>query len=98
MSGGVGYPSIFLGPNEFTHFTVNMTSFKLFAPAKINLYLAVLGRRKDGYHDLCTLFQRINLCDELSVRVVKRKPKTVLGVSGYKLSKRRGNYASYLNH
>ncbi|MCG2634169.1 MAG: 4-(cytidine 5'-diphospho)-2-C-methyl-D-erythritol kinase [Gammaproteobacteria bacterium] len=36
------------------------------APAKINLFLHVLGRRGDGYHELQTLFQFIDLADELS--------------------------------
>src|SRR6202167_1145498 len=33
------------------------------APAKLNLFLHVTGRRQDGYHDLQTLFQLIDLCD-----------------------------------
>lgn len=35
------------------------------APAKLNLFLRVLGRRDDGYHLLQTLFQFVDLCDEL---------------------------------
>ncbi|GIX34061.1 MAG: 4-diphosphocytidyl-2-C-methyl-D-erythritol kinase [Lysobacterales bacterium] len=35
------------------------------APAKINLFLAITGRREDGYHDLQTVFQLIGLCDRL---------------------------------
>lgn len=37
------------------------------APAKINLGLAVLGRRPDGYHELLTLFQSIALCDRVRI-------------------------------
>jgi len=37
------------------------------APAKLNLYLRVVGRRTDGYHELETVFERIDLCDELSI-------------------------------
>ncbi|MBU3671464.1 MAG: 4-(cytidine 5'-diphospho)-2-C-methyl-D-erythritol kinase [Sinobacteraceae bacterium] len=36
------------------------------APAKLNLFLHVTGQRPDGYHDLQTLFQIIDLADELA--------------------------------
>jgi 4-diphosphocytidyl-2-C-methyl-D-erythritol kinase len=36
------------------------------APAKLNLLLHVTARRADGYHELQTLFQLIDLCDQLS--------------------------------
>ncbi len=36
------------------------------APAKLNLFLHVVGRRADGYHLLQTVFQFVDLCDELS--------------------------------
>ena len=39
------------------------------APAKLNLFLHVTGRRPDGYHDLQTLFQLIDLCDEIGITV-----------------------------
>lgn len=35
------------------------------APAKLNLFLQIVGRRSDGYHLLQTIFQIIDLCDEL---------------------------------
>lgn len=35
------------------------------APAKLNLMLHVTGRRADGYHELQTVFQLVDLCDEL---------------------------------
>jgi len=38
---------------------------KLYSPAKVNLFLEVLGKRDDGYHDLATLMQRISLFDEM---------------------------------
>jgi 4-diphosphocytidyl-2-C-methyl-D-erythritol kinase len=39
------------------------------APAKLNLFLHVTGRREDGYHDIQTLFQLIDWCDELRVDI-----------------------------
>jgi 4-diphosphocytidyl-2-C-methyl-D-erythritol kinase len=36
------------------------------APAKLNLFLHLTGRRQDGYHELQTVFQLIDYCDELS--------------------------------
>ncbi|MBX3702819.1 MAG: 4-(cytidine 5'-diphospho)-2-C-methyl-D-erythritol kinase [Steroidobacteraceae bacterium] len=38
------------------------------APAKLNLFLHVLGRRADGYHDIQTAFQLIDLADSLVIR------------------------------
>ncbi len=37
--------------------------------AKLNLYLDILHKREDGYHELCTVFQSIGLYDEISVRL-----------------------------
>ena len=40
--------------------------FTLSAPAKINLCLLITARRPDGYHDLQTAFQMLDICDPLS--------------------------------
>ncbi|MEY4588503.1 MAG: 4-diphosphocytidyl-2-C-methyl-D-erythritol kinase [Pseudomonadota bacterium] len=37
-------------------------------PAKLNLFLHILGRREDGYHQLQTLFQLLDYGDELGIR------------------------------
>ncbi len=39
------------------------------APAKLNLFLHVTGRRPDGYHNLQTVFQLIDLCDTIGMTV-----------------------------
>lgn len=44
-------------------------SLTLLAPAKINLSLRVLGRRPDGYHNLDTVMQKLDLFDRLSLTV-----------------------------
>lgn len=41
---------------------------RILAPAKINLGLAVLGARRDGYHELRTIFQTVTLWDRLTLR------------------------------
>jgi len=43
-----------------------MTSADWPAPAKLNLFLHVLGRREDGYHELQTAYQLIDLADDLT--------------------------------
>lgn len=45
-----------------------MTSRDWPAPAKLNLFLHVNGRRADGYHELQTAFQLIDLCDTIDLR------------------------------
>lgn len=44
------------------------TTLTLPAPAKLNLGLHVCGRRADGYHNLQTVFQFIDICDALDFR------------------------------
>ncbi|MEA3297039.1 MAG: 4-(cytidine 5'-diphospho)-2-C-methyl-D-erythritol kinase [candidate division Zixibacteria bacterium] len=40
------------------------------APAKINLFLEVLGKRHDGYHDIYSLIQAVSLYDRLAFEVI----------------------------
>lgn len=42
-----------------------MSQLDLLSPAKINLFLHVVGRRADGYHLLQTVFQFLDFCDNL---------------------------------
>lgn len=42
-------------------------TLELRAPAKVNLTLRILGRLPSGFHELETLFQAIDLCDDLRV-------------------------------
>lgn len=49
-----------------------MKSLTLYAPAKINLYLDVINKRRDGYHNIETIFQKINLCDRIKIGIIKK--------------------------
>jgi 4-diphosphocytidyl-2-C-methyl-D-erythritol kinase len=45
------------------------------APAKINLFLRILRKRADGYHDIVSLMQKITLYDEL---IFSPRPKGIV--------------------
>ncbi|MCQ9207802.1 MAG: 4-(cytidine 5'-diphospho)-2-C-methyl-D-erythritol kinase [Omnitrophica bacterium] len=48
-----------------------MQTLTLRAPAKLNLYLKVLNKRPDAFHNIETVFEKISLCDTISLK--KRK-------------------------
>jgi len=72
-----------------------MQALKLKAPAKINLFLEVTGKRVDGYHDLATLFAKISLFDEVSIKKVLRPGISlkVVNKADFDLSKTEDNIA-----
>ena len=41
---------------------------RLLAPAKINLFLHITGRRADGYHLLQSAFELIDWCDAIHLQ------------------------------
>lgn len=45
-------------------------SLSLFSPAKINLFLRIIRKRPDGYHDLASLFHTVSLGDTMSMEVL----------------------------
>ncbi len=47
-----------------------MRSYSLIAPAKINLYLEIIGDRADGYHELVMILQSIDLADKIDLRAI----------------------------
>jgi 4-diphosphocytidyl-2-C-methyl-D-erythritol kinase len=40
------------------------------APAKVNLYLRILNKRSDGYHNLVSVFQTISLYDKIEIKKI----------------------------
>ncbi|MCY4420493.1 MAG: 4-(cytidine 5'-diphospho)-2-C-methyl-D-erythritol kinase [Gammaproteobacteria bacterium] len=55
---------------------------KWLAPAKLNLFLHIVGRRDDGYHLLQTAIQFIDVCDELSFTVNDEGEIRCMGADG----------------
>jgi len=51
------------------------------APAKVNLFLEVLGKRPDGYHNINSLFQAVSLYDHLEFTVTN-KPGVTIDLAG----------------
>jgi len=49
-----------------------MREIRVFAPSKLNLYLDVLEKRPDGFHNIETIFEKIDLKDEI---IIKEKGK-----------------------
>ncbi|MBD2727169.1 4-(cytidine 5'-diphospho)-2-C-methyl-D-erythritol kinase [Nostoc sp. FACHB-892] len=47
-----------------------MRSYSLIAPAKINLYLEIIGDRPDGYHELSMILQSIGLADQIDIHSI----------------------------
>jgi 4-diphosphocytidyl-2-C-methyl-D-erythritol kinase len=62
---------------------VLLEAVKQFAPAKINLYLHILGRRADGFHELETLMAPISLGDTLDIDLI---PAGTVGDGGIKFT------------
>ncbi len=60
-----------------------MASITLPAPAKLNLFLEVTGKRPDGYHELATLFVKTSLADKLQIQAEQTTgEKLQLDISG----------------
>ena len=50
-----------------------MKSIKIKCPAKINLTLEILNKRPDGFHNIKSIMQMINLYDYLTINVKEQK-------------------------
>ncbi|HEV8238197.1 MAG TPA: 4-(cytidine 5'-diphospho)-2-C-methyl-D-erythritol kinase [Thermoanaerobaculia bacterium] len=62
------------------------------SPAKVNLHLQVVGKRADGYHELRTIFQTVDLADEIAIEL-DDVPGVRLAIDGAELSAGPDNLA-----
>jgi 4-diphosphocytidyl-2-C-methyl-D-erythritol kinase len=58
---------------------ISMTPLALMAPAKLNLFLHINGRRDDGYHELETLFTFLDYGDELIFTLTDEDAIAIVG-------------------
>jgi 4-diphosphocytidyl-2-C-methyl-D-erythritol kinase len=66
-------------------------SLSLFSPAKINLYLRIVGRRPDGYHELETVMLPLDFGDQITLR--SRKTNVILACDNPQLPTDDSNLA-----
>ncbi len=59
-----------------------MTAVRINAPAKINWTLEVLGKRSDGYHEIRSIMQTVDLCDELTLSIADDLTLELSGETG----------------
>lgn len=64
---------------------------ELFAPAKVNLFLAVTGKREDGYHDLCTVLAKVSVGDTLEMKRRDKNGGVKLSCPGFEDLETSGN-------
>src|SRR4030042_3076591 len=65
-----------------------MRQVRILSPAKINLFLEVRGKRPDGYHEIRTLMQVVDLWDEIFLK--ERESGIELQVTGLAATVPRG--------
>lgn len=62
-----------------------MTILRVPSPAKLNLFLHIVGRRDNGYHELQSIFQLIDLYDWISFEAIEENQIQVEGLAEVKL-------------
>ena len=62
-----------------------MTILRVPSPAKLNLFLHIVGRRDNGYHELQSIFQLIDLYDWISFEAIEENQVQIEGVAEVKL-------------
>ncbi len=69
-----------------------MDSITVTAPAKVNLFLKILSKRKDSYHNIFTLFERISLADTIRISKI---PKNIVVRSDIAVTRNQKDNLAY---
>jgi len=67
-------------------------TLRLFAPAKVNLVLEVLGYRPDGFHELASIFTPLDFGDTVTLSLLE-EPEVRFRAQGYPVPTTEGNLA-----
>ena len=60
-----------------------LSEIQILCPAKVNLGLKVLPERGDGFHNIESIFQTVNLCDELTLALTDEEKKCIVSAPGF---------------
>jgi len=66
------------------YMAVLIKKLSVFAPAKVNLHLAVKDRRQDGFHDIESVFLAVNFGDTLKFKVLRGENSVEIDIKGLK--------------
>jgi len=69
-----------------------MNSITLDAPAKVNLFLKVLSKRRDSYHTIHTIFERISLHDRVTIM---KRARGIIVTSDVRITSRPHDNLAY---
>lgn len=68
-----------------------MKTIEILAPAKINLFLKIINKRKDDFHTIETVFEKVSLCDKLLIKECPGKDIVIASNSRYLSSLKKNN-------
>ncbi len=60
-----------------------LSDIQILCPAKVNLGLRVYPKREDGFHNIESIFQTVNLCDRLTISRISEENKCVVVSPGF---------------
>ena len=63
----------------------NISELTVLSPAKLNLFLQIIGKRADGYHNLQTIFQLLDFGDQMSFKLNNTSNQVKLYCSNFSL-------------
>ena len=73
-----------------------MSQIIILSPAKINLYLYVLSKRNDGYHNINSLVQKISLFDIIKLKILDSSEQQSIKFYNYNIDEKQNTVAKVI--